>query len=192
LSDFSGLVCNNGNAVLSLFPSPDSTFMRHLRPLPPIEDPSQKWSPVSGTAIFSADPKGLSEIKPYLESFFQVDDYRHAPVHIVLCVGSISPDGPYTTVRRAERSIDLLDEWAPIGSEVPDPPLSEIKERYETLKTQKENGELEGSDEKARWYLQKMEDDIFRIEAQLEDLEESQKHLWGNKYFSVLPEHVTP
>lgn len=166
--------------------------MRHLRPLPPIEDPNRKWSPVSGTAIFSADPNGLSEIKPYLESFFQVQEHDHAPVDIVLCAGAISPDGPYTTVRRVERDIDLLDEWAPIDSEVPDPPLSEIKERYESLKTQKEEGELGKQEEKARWYLQKMKDDILRIEAQLEEIEESQRHLWGDEYNSVLPEHVTP
>jgi hypothetical protein len=162
--------------------------MRHIRPLPPIDDPDQDWFLASGTALFATTPEGLEALKSHVESHFRVDDYEDAPIDLVLCTGALDPDGLYTTIRRVERRIDLIDEWAPIGSDVPDPSLESLRSNYDRLKSEKEDGSLKCSDEAARWYLQKMQDDIYRIEAQLAEKTEIQEEMWGDDYPSLFPE----
>lgn len=166
--------------------------MRHLRPLPPIDDPDQDWYLASGTALFAATPKGLKVAKKYVRKFFQSGSVAESPVDLVLCTGSLSPDGEFATIRRVERPIDLLDNWAPIGSDVPDPSLEKMKSNYERLKARKEEGEFEGAEKQARWYLQKMQDDIYQVEGGLEELTIKQEDLWGLDYPAICPEEVTP
>lgn len=169
--------------------------MRHLRLLAPIDDPKQNWFLASDTSVFAASTDGLAHAKSYAETKFSVD-YQDAPAEIVLCTGDIKPGGTYATIRRVERGIDLIDEWAPIGSAVPDPSLSELKSKRDSLEEQtdvsdKDADERSGeNDEAARWQMQQIQDDIYRIEASLTEIEESQRHLWGDCYPSKYPEEV--
>jgi hypothetical protein len=166
--------------------------MRHLRPLPPIDDPDHQWSLVSETVVFAATPEGLQQSKWFLEYYYRTNVYEDAPVDLVLCTGAIEADGPYTPVRQVKRPIDLLDDWAPIGSDAPDPSLKEMKENYGRLKKRQKNGEFEDSQEEAKMYLQQIEDDILRIEASLEELVAEQKPKWEGEYPALYPVSAAP